>query len=49
MVGRPVKRVVAAEGHGVERGRGKRENCINKGKWLVFWLTLASIFSSLRP
>jgi hypothetical protein len=49
MVGRPVKRVVVAEGHGAERGRGKRENCRNKGKWLVFGLTLALIFSSLRP
>jgi hypothetical protein len=49
MVGRPVKRGVVAEGHGAERGRGKGENCRNKGKWLVFWLTLAPIFSSLRP
>jgi len=44
-----VKRVVMAEGHRGERGRGKRENCKNKGKWLVFWLTLAPIFSSLGP
>jgi hypothetical protein len=36
MVGRPVKRVMVAEGHGGERGRGKRENYRNKGKWLVF-------------
>jgi hypothetical protein len=25
MVGRPVKRVVVAEGHGAERGRGKEK------------------------
>jgi hypothetical protein len=49
MVGRPVMRVVVAEGHGGEKGRGKREKFQKQGKWLVFWLILDPIFSSLRP
>jgi hypothetical protein len=48
MVGRPVMRVVAAEGHGGERGSGKREKLQKQGKWLVFWQILDPIFSSLR-
>ena len=49
MVGRPVMRVVVAEGHGGERGRGKREKLQKQGKWLVFWLILDQIFSSIKP
>jgi len=45
MVGRPVMRVVVAEGHDGERGRGKREKLQKQGKWLV----LDPIFSSIRP
>jgi hypothetical protein len=32
MVGRPVMRVVVAEVHGGERGRGKREKLQKQGK-----------------
>jgi hypothetical protein len=32
MVGRPVMRVVVAEGHSGERGRGKREKLQKQGK-----------------
>jgi hypothetical protein len=42
-------RVVVAEGHGGERGRGKREKLQKQGKWLVFWLILDQIFSSIKP
>jgi hypothetical protein len=48
MVGRPVMRVVVAEGHDGERGRGNREKLQKQGKWLVFWLILDPIFSSLK-
>jgi hypothetical protein len=41
-------RVVVAEGHDGERGRGNREKLQKQGKWLVFWLILDPIFSSLK-
>jgi len=41
--------MVVAEGHGGERGRGKREKLQKQGKMAGFCLTLDPIFSSLRP